>query len=109
MAFMEKQITGKTQWLEIDGSEGITFVTAGSLEDSGLKVGESTDDDEVMDRYSDYYGGSEIHSVSLIEGFGARLSAQGYMDCTDWTVFSTSEEAQSYLEETYPEDEDEEE
>ena len=36
-------------------------------------------------------------------GYGARLSASGYLDCTDWAVFDTREEAEAYLVETYPE------
>jgi hypothetical protein len=34
-------------------------------------------------------------------GYGARLSAPGYMDCTDWVVFDTFEEADEYLAEMY--------
>jgi hypothetical protein len=30
-------------------------------------------------------------------GFGARLSASGYMDCTEWNVLDSEEEAVSYL------------
>ena len=43
--------------------------------------------------------------VDVIEqrctGYGARLSAPGYMDCTDWVVFDTEQEAIDYLAETY--------
>jgi hypothetical protein len=42
-----------------------------------------------------------------VKGFGARLSAPGYLDCTEWTVFDTEDEAREYLAENYP-DEDEE-
>jgi hypothetical protein len=34
-------------------------------------------------------------------GFGARLSASGYMDCTEWNVLDSEEEAVSYLCELY--------
>jgi hypothetical protein len=34
------------------------------------------------------------------------LSAPGYLDCTDWQIFDTAEEAEQYLEEFYPEDEE---
>ena len=47
-------------------------------------------------------------SVTIIQGFGARMSAPGYMDCTEWTVFETRVEAAEYLLETYydhPDDE----
>jgi viroplasmin and RNaseH domain-containing protein len=43
-----------------------------------------------------------------IKGYGARLSAPGYLDCTEWSVFDTAEEAKAYLDENYPEEEDEE-
>ena len=41
-----------------------------------------------------------------IEGWGARLSAPGYLDCTEWTVFDTEQEAYQFLEDHYPEDEE---
>ncbi len=47
-------------------------------------------------------------SVKIIEGYGARLSAPGYMDCTEWTVFDTRAQAAEYLLEMYydrPDDE----
>ena len=37
---------------------------------------------------------------------GARLSAPGYLDCTEWSVFDTEQEAEEYLDENYPEDEE---
>jgi hypothetical protein len=109
MPFMEQQVTRKLLWLQIDGNHGITFVDAADVADSGLKVDESTDDEDVLEQYEDYYDGTDIQSVGLIEGFGARLSAPGYMDCTDWSVFDAAKEAQEFLDENYPEDEDEEE
>lgn len=36
-----------------------------------------------------------------IQGWGARLSAPGYLDCTDWCVFDTAEEAKEHLREMY--------
>ena len=41
-----------------------------------------------------------------IEGWGARMSAPGYLDCTEWVVFETVEEAYEYLDEYYGEDDD---
>ena len=46
-------------------------------------------------------------SVQLIEGYGARLSAPGYMDATAWTVFKTREEAEEFLREEYDVEEEE--
>jgi len=39
-----------------------------------------------------------------IKGYGARLSAPGYLDCTPFVVFDTQEEAEQYLTDEYPED-----
>lgn len=48
-----------------------------------------------------------VESFELVKNkFGARLSAPGYMDRTDWVIFDTRKEAQEYLDETYPEDDD---
>jgi len=42
--------------------------------------------------------------IDETEGYGARLSAPGYLDCTDWVIFDTEQEAIDYLAETYLED-----
>jgi hypothetical protein len=34
-----------------------------------------------------------------VKGYGARLSASGFLDCTEWAVFDTEDEAREYLEE----------
>jgi hypothetical protein len=44
---------------------------------------------------------SSIVWVRLRQGFGARLSSPGYLDCTPWLVFDTHKEAKDYLAETY--------
>ena len=72
MAFMQPEITDKTQW-EID-KDGMVFP-------------EGTLDAELV--------------CERRVGYGARLSASGYMDCTDWAVFATVSEAHAYLAEHY--------
>lgn len=37
----------------------------------------------------------------IIIGYGARLTAPGYLDCTEWVVFDTVQEAIDYLESMY--------
>ena len=39
----------------------------------------------------------------VVTGYGARLSASGYLDCTDWTVHDTIKEAIDSLIEMYAE------
>lgn len=35
------------------------------------------------------------------EGYLARMSAPGYLDCTEWSAFKTEKEAKDFLEEAY--------
>lgn len=63
---------------------------------------------EVVAALRDFVTGRKVQSVELREGWGARLSAPGYMDCTDWSVFDSEEEAEAYLEETFGEEDDDE-
>jgi hypothetical protein len=113
MPFMQQQITRKLTWLEVETSQGIDFLDASDFgfQWSSLAVKPWGDQDEseqegFEEALEDYVNG-EVYSVTLRVGYGARLSAPGYMDCTEWAVFDTKEEAQAYLDETYPEDEDE--
>ena len=39
--------------------------------------------------------------IRLIKGWGARLTAPGYLDCTSWCVFETRDEARMHLMELY--------
>lgn len=111
MSFMQQQVTEKQWWVELDGTSGITAVPYDVLSDEERAIAESEDGDEneqedLQSHFGDYYEG-KVWSVSTREGYGARLSAPGYMDCTEWTVFDTPEEAEAYLKEAYGEDEDE--
>ena len=83
--FMGWEITNKTDWTEIDGVEGTVWINDIITKEEAER---------------DYYCG-EIYEIRTVNGFGARLSAPGYMDCTDWCVFDTAQEAADYLLETY--------
>ena len=96
MGFMERQVTGKKLWWEVETTHGAVFLPVDLI---GKEPADS-------DAFADYCDG-RVLSWAQREGFGARLSAPGYLDCTEWTVFDTAEEAQAYLEETYPEEEEE--
>jgi len=109
MAFMERQITKKLKWIEIDGGFGTTWVPAVDVPEVVAAVEQfGSESAEAKEAAADYYEGSadRIESVSLCEGYGARLSAPGYMDCTEWSVFETEAEAEKDLEENYPDDEE---
>lgn len=83
MAFMQAQITSKQAWVEIETSDGGTTYVLES------------------DAHDTLQGDEGSEAVGMVSGYGARLSAPGYMDCTDWAVFDTVQEAADYLLDTY--------
>lgn len=95
MSFMQRQVTGKTQWYQVETTAGIEYLPVDLI---GKEPADS-------DAFTDYCEGKVIW-WEQIEGYGARLRAPGYLDCTEWTVFSTESDAEDYLETMYPEDEE---
>lgn len=81
---MEKQVTELAKWLQIESSDGTFYMPA-----------------EMASICESDFGIADIYEVGEVEGYGARLSMPGYLDCTDWTVHPTPQEAKEYLEETY--------
>ena len=112
MSFMEKQVTGKQAWIKVETTCGTEFIDAVScglnLRDSQTETHPLTDKEreEAISELSDYCEGT-VQEWETVRGYGARLSAPGYMDCTEWTVFDTPEEAENYLKEMYEEEETE--
>jgi hypothetical protein len=106
MRFMQKQVTDRQTWIEIDGTDGITAVPADIAGDVlvAVKLGNNGRAEELA---LEFYSGSQVFEVTAREGFGARMSAPGFLDCTEWSVFHTEAEAQQYLSETYGDDEEE--
>ena len=109
--FMQRQITGLEDWLRVEMSQGSEFIR---IADTSLFVRNSqtlthpATDAELFAakvKISPYCDG-EPQTWENIKGYGARLSAPGYLDCTNWQVFDTEEEAEEYLTEEYPEDEE---
>lgn len=91
MSFMEPQVTrAKETWYQVDTqNEGLCSYPARDFTRKQVAEMHGVDPDEVDE----------------VKGYGARLSAHGYIDCTEWTVFDTADEAEAYLEETYGDDE----
>jgi len=112
MSFMQKQITNKQAWIRVETSHGTEFIDAVSLglnlRDSQTETHPLTDKEreQAVSALSDYCEGT-IQEWETIRGYGARLSAPGYLDCTEWTVFDTAEEAQTYLDKNFPDEEEE--
>ena len=104
--FMQHQVTGKQTWLRVETTIGTEFLPVDLTGD--LPASEFLADGVTEENSADVqtYCEGKVQSWENITGFGARLSAPGYLDCTEWTVFDTEEEAREYLEEYYPESEE---
>lgn len=83
--FMKPIITWG-EWLIAEtnhGTEVVPFEYIGNLDD--------------IDKILDFVEGDEILSVESDTGYGARLSAPGYLDCTRWTFFKDLREAEDHI------------
>jgi hypothetical protein len=112
MPFMQRQVTGKQHWVRVETTHGTEFVPGELLQvrDSDTATHPLSDFDR--ERYKKaiwQYTEGEPQLWENIIGYGARLSAPGYMDCTEWCVFDTDEEAEEYLSEMYGDEDEEEE
>lgn len=91
---MQHQITDKQNWAVVDTNCGTEFVP---IEQLGITLPDGCDNESAEDLLRDYLEGTRVFSIEEREGYGARLSAPGYMDCTEWAVFDTEQEAADYL------------
>lgn len=89
---MTAELTSKLDWFAIDGDNGITYLPADLLPSSAIDA--MNNGDYTMFRPY-YYDGQEIHSVTILQGYGVRSTMPGYLDCTDWTVYSSLVDAKA--------------
>ena len=109
MAFMEPQMTGLAPWIRVDGPMGgdhipadVPFTTAQwpKIREQ-IELADDLDDIEpdVIDEILKYTENRELWEVDVVDGYGVRLSAPGYMDATDWEVFRSKSAAEKRLQE----------
>lgn len=86
--FMQPQLV-YGDWCEVSSTDGIFFVPR-----------DVAGENPTPENLDDHIEGDYIEH-KLLSGWGARLSAPGYLDCTDWAVYKTEEEAKRFLRDTY--------
>lgn len=104
MSFMQKQVTDKQNWLQVETTHGTEIIPAEFVSSVSNCDEENVENMPAWFNLVQQYTEGEPQSWEWVRGHGARMSAPGYMDCTDWTVFDTVAEAESYLEEYYGEE-----
>ena len=88
--FMEPQMTGPEWWYYYEtNTAGTTWVLA-----------EHTSVEQLTEELGDDLWGS----IGITAGYGVRRSAPGYLDCTDWEVFSDEGDADAALLEMHDDD-----
>lgn len=105
MSHMQPEITNKCDWLEVESARyGTTYVEAHFVPSWSIPadvevLGEFINEDLLRKiiQYTEILTPGAVNSITLIRGYGARLSAPGYLDCTDWDVFKTLKEAREYI------------
>jgi hypothetical protein len=90
--FMQKQVV-YDRWFEVETHNGTQYIPQ---EFVGMTL--NPDYSELVE-FLDVTNADDIYSCRVVDGYGARLSAPGYLDCTEWTVFETKEDALSFLDE----------
>ncbi len=95
MSFMERELTGKELFAVCN--DGEFFIP---IEQLGITLpDENTPDylENCKKLLGDFLPCGEVYSISVIKGYGARLSAPGFLDCTEWAVFTNKREAQKHF------------
>ena len=89
--FMRPEVTAKQTWAEVETNAGGTSVPGDVLTKSELAAAKRGDFEPLLK----YTEGTEVYSdqSSLKQGYGVRLQAPGYMDATDWEVYTNKQEA----------------
>lgn len=95
MPFMQPQIVFG-RWVQVEGNVGTEFIEADLVGDVEPYHGPAISIPETL---ADYCENRTVTEIKVIEGWGARFSAPGYLDRTDWAVFPSQNEAQAYLDE----------
>lgn len=92
-----------------NGTEIVPADVVGSIAFSlllGRCVYVDDDDWEALSQRLQMYCEANVSGdITFSRGYLARLSAPGYMDCTDWSAFDNEDEAARYLIDTYGDDE----
>jgi hypothetical protein len=89
--FMEPQAKAG-HWIRVEHAHGTDWIPADLF-----TAPESLTPSDVLD-YTDARDVEDVESIVLLRNrIGVRLSASGYMDCTDWEVCDTCEEARERI------------
>jgi hypothetical protein len=112
MGFMNAEMTDRQVWMEIDGPQGTEWIPADLFGIGGdsckhhlipsilaLTFKEDSDGyrtlpDEITTYSENKKAFRAVDSIRFISGYGVRSSASGYMDRTEWAVYTNKRDAE---------------
>ena len=110
--FMQPEITVKQSGWQVETRDAGTCYLPGDIVsvpdwlaigrpiDASMETKTETDlFANLVRELGNYVGGRRIESIGVCRGYFARLSAPGYLDCTEWCCYSTVREARAALKE----------
>lgn len=99
-AFMQPQITAYQSWWMVETAhEGTIFLPAEDFSRQELRAEYSHPAQRGVGRRPSLPAFTP--TITKVQGFGCRMSAPGYMDSTEWSVFETEAEAEKHLDEEF--------
>lgn len=111
MSHMEPEITDKTDWLEVESKDGTYWVELQYAPHWPVPANVEVPGDFIHPNFivaiapfTRIPSPDDIYYITLRSGYGVRLSAPGYLDCTEWEVFATLSGAQERLKELEEDD-----
>ena len=111
MPFMDPEIY-KTTGTEIETDWGTCYVPSDVMTPPTERIDDDSPDFAEWCKVAGDYcegGPSRIRSLAPCAGWFARMSAAGYLDCTEWCCYQTKREALDALSEMYGDGDDSEE
>jgi len=98
MSFMDPQID-EGEWVEVDGPMGTDYIPADLVDVAAVKRWAASESPwapaKLLKLLGDYTENREVYRVEVYHGYGVRLSAAGYMDCTPWEVYRDRADAEA--------------
>lgn len=105
MGFMQQDIQGRTHGYAVETECGTTYLPSfvtGDLRIRGTHEAGSRRFDDLCAAVRDYVEGRDIRSVEYMPTcYWARMSAPGYMDCTEWESHRTIRDARESLADSF--------
>lgn len=109
MSFMQVEVSGPENWIEVDGPYGTEIIPCdicGNLLDYDTFIEDGGCEEYYISaafaEISDYCENRICSGIREITGYAGRLSAPGYLDCTEWMgPFDSAAEARRAVIDTY--------